>query len=435
MSDPIVIDDLASPRLPSSFDELEADVGIGPERSLDVDELVAESDPCPAPRPRRPVVHRASWRRWCSHSRPMACSVRSVGSRTARAARRAARHPASVDGAARSSPGDPRRPGGGADHRARPAAHRARRTCTTCWRPTRVCARFPTGRASSQSSMGTAALRPASPTHAGERAELGLGLINSAMPLLRRHARDDHRPRRTRRSSSSPSTSRRCCSRRAIRCPATSAGTGPTTRRTQYRTSGRCCRRCSSCGRRATAGCSSRRSTSSSSGRCSRCSPTPVSSRPTAIPCRSRPRWPPCARTPGAPTTRRSTRWQVGVTWAGRIVDLLRASVRDRPQVPDAQVLDVRFDDFMADRWEVVEQVYELAGRPLRDDTRRRVQACMDANPRGKHGRVAYPRVPSVSTRPSNAGRCASTRSGSTYPTSTRPDPGLHQPLEPRSLA
>ena len=73
---------------------------------------------------------------------------------------------------------------------------------------------------------------------------------------------------------------------------------------------------------------------------------------------------------------------QVGVTWPARIGDLLRASVRDRPQVPDAQVLDVRFDDFMADRWEVVEQVYELARRPLTDDARRRV--------RGVHGRATH---------------------------------------------
>ena len=81
----------------------------------------------------------------------------------------------------------------------------------------------------------------------------------------------------------------------------------------------------------------------------------------------------------------------VGRTWAGRIGDLLRASVRDRPLVPDTQVLDVRFDDFMADQWRVVEQVYRLAGSQLTDEVHQRIQACMDANPRGKHGRVAYP--------------------------------------------
>jgi hypothetical protein len=79
-----------------------------------------------------------------------------------------------------------------------------------------------------------------------------------------------------------------------------------------------------------------------------------------------------------------------GRYWATRVEELLRASVRDRPLVPAAQVFDVRFHEFMADDVAMVERVYAAAGQPMTDRARAAARAFMDANPRRKLGRVEY---------------------------------------------
>jgi len=76
--------------------------------------------------------------------------------------------------------------------------------------------------------------------------------------------------------------------------------------------------------------------------------------------------------------------------WADRIERLLTACVRDRELVPAAQSLDVTFETFMKDDLAVVEQFYATAGVELTGRARRELQAYLDANPRGKHGRVVY---------------------------------------------
>ncbi|MBV9951602.1 MAG: sulfotransferase [Acidimicrobiia bacterium] len=81
---------------------------------------------------------------------------------------------------------------------------------------------------------------------------------------------------------------------------------------------------------------------------------------------------------------------RIGATWAERIEAMLLANLRDRPLVPDDQVMDVSFDEYMADQWAVLADVYDLAGMDLSDDVRGRLQAAMDARPRGRHGRVEY---------------------------------------------
>jgi hypothetical protein len=81
---------------------------------------------------------------------------------------------------------------------------------------------------------------------------------------------------------------------------------------------------------------------------------------------------------------------RVGTTWAERIELMLLANLRDRPQVPDDQVMDVRFHEYMADQWSVITDVYELAGLELTDDARQRLQTAIDDRPRGRHGRVEY---------------------------------------------
>jgi len=76
--------------------------------------------------------------------------------------------------------------------------------------------------------------------------------------------------------------------------------------------------------------------------------------------------------------------------WVDRIERLLRACVRDRDRLPAARSLDVLFHEFMADDVAMVERIYRLAGLPMTAKARARVDRIMQANPRGKYGRVAY---------------------------------------------
>ena len=50
--------------------------------------------------------------------------------------------------------------------------------------------------------------------------------------------------------------------------------------------------------------------------------------------------------------------------WIDRIEKLLRGCVRDRDQLPEGQVIDVLFHEFMADDIAMVERIYGLAGLP-----------------------------------------------------------------------
>ena len=76
--------------------------------------------------------------------------------------------------------------------------------------------------------------------------------------------------------------------------------------------------------------------------------------------------------------------------WVERVDLLLRACVRDRDLLPPDRSIDVVFDEFMADDVAMVERIYDRAGLPMTGDARRRLDAFMVENPRGKHGRLAY---------------------------------------------
>jgi hypothetical protein len=75
--------------------------------------------------------------------------------------------------------------------------------------------------------------------------------------------------------------------------------------------------------------------------------------------------------------------------WIERIEHLLRACVRDREAVPAARSLDVRFHEYMADQKAVIRRVYAMSGLPLAE-AESRIDGYLAANPRGKHGQVAY---------------------------------------------
>jgi hypothetical protein len=76
--------------------------------------------------------------------------------------------------------------------------------------------------------------------------------------------------------------------------------------------------------------------------------------------------------------------------WIDRIERLLRACVRDRDRVPEGQVIDVLFHQYMADQRSTVEQIYARAQLPRSPEADRRTNDYLNANPRGKLGRVVY---------------------------------------------
>ncbi len=76
--------------------------------------------------------------------------------------------------------------------------------------------------------------------------------------------------------------------------------------------------------------------------------------------------------------------------WIDRVERMLRACVRDRELLPKERSMDVLFHEFMADDIAMVERIYTLAELPVTEQSRAELQAFMQANPRGKYGRVIY---------------------------------------------
>ena len=59
------------------------------------------------------------------------------------------------------------------------------------------------------------------------------------------------------------------------------------------------------------------------------------------------------------------------------------------PQHP-GQFLDIRHDDFVADPWPHIDAVYGARGDQLTSEARAGMQAWLDGNPKGKHGKHEY---------------------------------------------
>jgi len=76
--------------------------------------------------------------------------------------------------------------------------------------------------------------------------------------------------------------------------------------------------------------------------------------------------------------------------WADRIERLLHQCVRDRDTLPQDQVTDIMFHEYMADERGTVAKVCEMADLDLSAEAERRVGQYLQDNPRGKHGRVVY---------------------------------------------
>ena len=81
---------------------------------------------------------------------------------------------------------------------------------------------------------------------------------------------------------------------------------------------------------------------------------------------------------------------KVGRYWADRIERMLNASVRDRDTVPEEQIIDCRFHEFMADQMGTLEAIYAAARQPMADGLRTRFEAYVDRHARGRMGRIDY---------------------------------------------
>jgi hypothetical protein len=80
----------------------------------------------------------------------------------------------------------------------------------------------------------------------------------------------------------------------------------------------------------------------------------------------------------------------MGGYWSDRLERMLRRCADERDALPADRTMDVRFDEFMADDLAMVARVYDLAGQPLDERSRKAMASFMVAHPRGRHGAVIY---------------------------------------------
>ncbi len=76
--------------------------------------------------------------------------------------------------------------------------------------------------------------------------------------------------------------------------------------------------------------------------------------------------------------------------WTWRIEEMLRAAVRDHDKLPQNQIVDVIFHEYMADQRGLIERIYRTADLELTPAAEARITAYLEANQRGRHGAVQY---------------------------------------------
>lgn len=76
--------------------------------------------------------------------------------------------------------------------------------------------------------------------------------------------------------------------------------------------------------------------------------------------------------------------------WSDRVERLLRGCVRDRELVSGERSLDVGFHQLGGTEMAVLEELYRRGGVDVTPKARKHFQGYLDANPRGRHGRIRY---------------------------------------------
>jgi hypothetical protein len=80
----------------------------------------------------------------------------------------------------------------------------------------------------------------------------------------------------------------------------------------------------------------------------------------------------------------------IAAYWIDRYQRLLRAFVRDRGKIDDAQIIDVYFHELMQDPLGTVAAIYAKAGLPLTPGVRQLMMEFVASHPRGRHGQLVY---------------------------------------------
>lgn len=84
---------------------------------------------------------------------------------------------------------------------------------------------------------------------------------------------------------------------------------------------------------------------------------------------------------------------QVGRDWMDMLTVYKNKFESDRAKLESkfaAPFVDVRHEDFVQNPWAAIEAIYESRGTPLSEEGRQAMQAWLDANPKGKHGKHEY---------------------------------------------
>ncbi len=83
---------------------------------------------------------------------------------------------------------------------------------------------------------------------------------------------------------------------------------------------------------------------------------------------------------------------EIGLDWTQRLAAGLEHAtrIRDEAKLPESQVLDVPFREFMADEIAMVRKIYEHFGMEYSAEAERRMRAFLAANAADKHGRHTY---------------------------------------------
>jgi hypothetical protein len=58
--------------------------------------------------------------------------------------------------------------------------------------------------------------------------------------------------------------------------------------------------------------------------------------------------------------------------------------------MPADQTIDVLFHEYMDDQKAVIRRVYAMAELPMTQEAEQQIDHYLNANPRGKHGKVSY---------------------------------------------
>jgi hypothetical protein len=84
---------------------------------------------------------------------------------------------------------------------------------------------------------------------------------------------------------------------------------------------------------------------------------------------------------------------EVGADWMAMLRAYTHTFEAARPKLElkfPGQFVDIYHDQFVKDPWSSIEAIYQAGSRVLSDEGRSNMQAWLDANPRGKHGKHEY---------------------------------------------